>query len=816
MVMEGGLKNKDAELEKLKSSVSVNLENAISANHRIMVVFSGNERNEMIGLTSDLISILVEIRAKKGIKDAVKGALVSDRNSLDAISPPLKEILKDKSGDKVIIKIRSFDNSVDMMGRTFDYLIIDLIDEFNPDDLGRLVGTVSGGGMIVLWVPSFENWERKVYPINEVMASPPYTTDELRRIYMRRFIKKIMKADGIIVYDVEGKRLLKNTLVSSEVKSEKEIKLPDTHVMPIEVYEMGITQDQVDAIMSLEHLLKRGVKKRAVVVIADRGRGKSVALGIALAGISYVFNKEREKKLEILVTAPSPENVSSLLEFYEKTLRKLGVEKNEIKVFKEKGEIKISSPFANLRYLNPIRTIGMKCNILVVDEAAGIPVNLLYEMLERNDMMVFSSTTHGYEGAGRSFSIRFLKKLESRRDVDHVLVKLSEPIRYSPEDPIEKWLFDALVLDAEPAELDERDLEDIKDKKLLFKEKDLEELFTNEKELRDYIGIYIYAHYRNRPKDLAFLADAPHHKAFVVYTERGMRIVSSIQAAIEGGLSNELVNSIYRERKDYHGHLIPHAMIIHQRMPKFGKLKGLRIVRIATHPDVMRMGIGSFALEKLCEYASERKYDYLGASFGANEELLKFWFKNGFFPVHVSTERNPISGEYSVVVVKPISKKAKKLVFKAVRELRNRMVELLLESLREMDPNVAYMILSISSPKSELPKPHITYQQWEKVNCFAKEILTYDAAFDALRRFFIMYVLDLSPQKPKLNRKQIALIIMKFLQIKSWSKVADNLKTTRKWCLIETLHIVRKLLKFYMNKSIWDNIGVRYEKAKPF
>ncbi|MHA1626645.1 MAG: tRNA(Met) cytidine acetyltransferase TmcA, partial [Candidatus Asgardarchaeia archaeon] len=699
---------------------------------------------------------------------------------------------------------------------TFDYLIVDLIDEFNPDDLGRLIGTVSGGGVIVLWSPSFEEWKKKVYPINEVMVSPPYTEDELRRIYMKRFIKKIMRADGIIVYDVEEDMLLKDTLVSSEVRLKRGIKLPENHVMPIEVYEMGITQDQVDAIMSIEHLLKRGSKKRVVVVIADRGRGKSVALGIALAGISYVFKGERERKLEILVTAPSPENVSSLLEFYEKTLKKLGVEKGEIKVFREKGEIRISSPFANLRYLNPIKTIGMRCDVLVVDEAAGIPVNLLYEMLERNDMMIFSSTTHGYEGAGRSFSIRFLKKLESRRDVDHVLVKLSEPIRYSSEDPIERWLFDTLVLDAEPVELDEGDLEDIKEKKLLFQEKDLEKLFSDEKELRDYVGIYIYAHYRNRPKDLAFLADAPHHKAFVVYTEGNMRIVSSIQAAIEGRLSDELVNSIYRERKDYHGHLIPHAMIIHQRMPKFGKLKGLRIVRIATHPDVMRMGIGSFALEKLYEYASERKYDYLGASFGANEELLRFWFKNGFLPVHVSTERNPISGEYSVVVVKPISKKAKKFVLKAVKELKNRIVELLLESLREMDPNVAYMLLSISSPRTEVPKPHITYQQWEKVNCFAKEILTYDAAFDALRRFFIMYLTDSSPQKPKLNKKQISLIVMKFLQVKSWSRVADTLRTTKKWCLIETLHIVRKLLKFYMNKSIWDNIGVRYEKAKPF
>lgn len=93
----------------------------------------------------------------------------------------------------------------------------------------------------------------------------------------------------------------------------------------------------------------------------------------------------------------------------------------------------------------------------------------------------------------------------------------------------------------------------------------------------------------------------------------------------------------------------------------FAKLRGgWRIIRIATHPELQdRGGLGTEMLRRIEEEARERGgIDWVGVGFGVNAKLLNFWIKNGYMPVHISPERNPISGEYSVLLVKPISEKA--------------------------------------------------------------------------------------------------------------------------------------------------------------
>jgi len=99
---------------------------------------------------------------------------------------------------------------------------------------------------------------------------------------------------------------------------------------------------------------------------------------------------------------------------------------------------------------------------LFVDEAAGIGINILLEYTKKYDKIVFSSTIHGYEGAGRSFSVKFLKYLNFLKDFNIYKYNMVEPIRYNEQDPIEKWLYDTLLLDSESSEINESDKELIK------------------------------------------------------------------------------------------------------------------------------------------------------------------------------------------------------------------------------------------------------------------------------------------------------------------------------------------------------------------
>ena len=63
--------------------------------------------------------------------------------------------------------------------------------------------------------------------------------------------------------------------------------------------------------------------KTTVAITAGRGRGKSAALGLAIAG-SLVFGYSN-----ILVTAPTPENLKTLFEFLVKGIESLGFKEHQ-------------------------------------------------------------------------------------------------------------------------------------------------------------------------------------------------------------------------------------------------------------------------------------------------------------------------------------------------------------------------------------------------------------------------------------------------------------------------------------------------------
>ena len=76
-------------------------------------------------------------------------------------------------------------------------------------------------------------------------------------------------------------------------------------------------------------------------------------------------------------------------------------------------------------------------------------------------MVFLSSTINGYEGTGRSLSLKLLEQLRQQSAVLATATKtstltnnrtlneleLTEPIRYGVDDPIELWLNNLLCLD---------------------------------------------------------------------------------------------------------------------------------------------------------------------------------------------------------------------------------------------------------------------------------------------------------------------------------------------------------------------------------
>ncbi|MCL4143931.1 UNVERIFIED_CONTAM: hypothetical protein GTU68_066847, partial [Idotea baltica] len=148
------------------------------------------------------------------------------------------------------------------------------------------------------------------------------------------------------------------------------------------------------------------------------------------------------------------------------------------------------------------------------------------------------------------------------------------------------------------------------------------------------------------------------------------------------------------------GDLIPWSLAAQYLNPKLTKLRGARVVRVATHPDYQSMGYGSRAVQLLKEYYGGRfipldeatkkeeeeeeeeegeeedaligplpvtapllrklgerppeSVDYVGVSYGITEPLFRFWRKADFMPVHISHKRNKTTGEHNCVMVHPM------------------------------------------------------------------------------------------------------------------------------------------------------------------
>ena len=218
--------------------------------------------------------------------------------------------------------------------------------------------------------------------------------------------------------------------------------------------------------------------RSTVALTAARGRGKSASLGLAIAGALALGYSN------IFVTAPSPENLRTLFEFVFKGLDELDYKEHLDYDLVEstnpafgKAIVRVNvyrSHRQTVQYVQPQHYAKLaQAELLVIDEAAAIPLPIVKEML--GPYLIFlCSTVNGYEGTGRSLSLKLIqqlrmtggnvggaanKNIRNRPDdgADAAPssagrtfreIVLHEPIRYSPGDVIESWLNKLLCLDA--------------------------------------------------------------------------------------------------------------------------------------------------------------------------------------------------------------------------------------------------------------------------------------------------------------------------------------------------------------------------------
>ncbi|KAF8651842.1 hypothetical protein AX16_004642 [Volvariella volvacea WC 439] len=683
--------------KQLDPRIPILINNNVKKNHRSFVVLVGDKGRDQVVNLHYLLS-QARVSARPSVLWCYKKELgfTSHRKKREAkIKRDVKRGIREPNEQNPFeifvtvtdIRYTYYKESHKILGNTYGMCVLQDFEAITPNLLARTIETVEGGGLVVLLLKTMTSL-RQLYTMTMDVHARYRTSshDSVIARFNERFILSLGSCSDCLVLDDElnvlpisrGKDIspltdsdlaqLRSSSSDSELKSLKE-SLAETKPAG-ELVNLAKTVDQAKAVLTFIDAIAEKTLSSTVTLTAGRGRGKSAALGLAIAAaLAHGYSN-------IFVTSPSPENLKTLFEFLFKGMDAVGFEEHldydivqstnpdfnkaivRVNVFRDHRQ--------TVQYIQPqdAHVLG-QAELVIIDEAAAIPLPLVKNLM--GPYLVFlASTINGYEGTGRSLSLKLIQQLRestrpsltkdladstandeaatttttstgtSSKDKKHLArappkvrslreVKLDIPIRYSPGDQIEKWLNALLCLDAtivpksiassmggcpHPSKCElyyvSRDT--------LFSYHPASELF-----LQRMMALYVSSHYKNQPNDLQLLSDAPAHHLFVLLpplrdeegqsgSEKAKDYLPEplvvLQVALEGNISKEVIMDGLGRGLRSGGDMIPWIVSQQFQEGRFGMLSGARVVRIACHPDYANMGYGSRALQALNAYYS--------------------------------------------------------------------------------------------------------------------------------------------------------------------------------------------------------------------
>mmetsp|Transcript_9751 Transcript_9751/g.29050 ORF Transcript_9751/g.29050 Transcript_9751/m.29050 type:complete len:1123 (-) Transcript_9751:182-3550(-) len=507
-----------------------------------------------------------------------------------------------------------------VLGSTVGMLVLQDFEALTPNLMARTIETVKGGGLVVFLMRTVKSLKQLYTMTMDVHAR--YRTEssgDLVPRFNERFILSLAKCSNCLVCDDElnvlpvSRRTLKGLDPSADggrgvekgdageiiqQETPDEIELRELKESLIDTPHVGVlvdlakTVDQAKALLVfLEACSEKTQTTSTVAMTAARGRGKSAAMGLCLAGaISLGYST-------LAVTAPEPENLVSVFDFLCRGLKALKYQEHldyNIAYNTASGREAIKCIVAInihrshrqvIQYIPPGESDKFSsAEIVAVDEAAAIPLPIVRKLMQHKDRLTFlSSTINGYEGTGRALSLKLIKELRESKGGrlaelnvanaaageivgarskkgeakvheqrykaaaeaasgggvgSEVLsgplreIELNMPIRYARGDGVEGWLNKLLCLDSgSSAQLKlNGGAPAPADCELYSVDRDA--LFSyhklSEAFLQKLMGLYTSAHYKNTPNDLQMLSDAPAHAAFVLLSPSAEKDANSL------------------------------------------------------------------------------------------------------------------------------------------------------------------------------------------------------------------------------------------------------------------------------------------------
>ncbi len=535
---------------------------------------------------------------------------------------------RDLGGDRVALA-----KAATRLGGEADLVALDLFDGFDPDLLCIAAGMVGAGGVLLLLEPS--RWDPCADRFAQWQNGKRSPAPRFREYFMAA-----VEAEPSIGLVLEAGRALPESA-----------RLESLEPTPIEA---GETAAQRQALAGLEDWLRRGATGVAVIS-ADRGRGKSTALGL------LVRRLRKDAGRRVLLCAASRRVAARALEIGE------GVD-----------------------YMPPDRLLAEYPAVdpLVIDEAAMIPQSILRQLCRRYSRLVMATTSRGYEGTGRGFRLRFVDALPASQRLE---LTLSEPVRWCAGDRLEAWINRVMLLDdsaaPESADVDSAVVE--------FDTIAVREAGAPVEMLLEIYRLLSSAHYRTRPSDLRMLLENPDLDIVVARVRDA--VVGAALLNAEGGLERELCAQVHRGRRRPRGHLLAQMLTAQAGLKDFACWHGLRVQRIAVVEGWRRRGIGRALLARAEQLARARGQHWLGASFAIEPGAAAFWRRAGYDLVHVSYAAGKSSGNHSLAVLAAMDPALAPAIARLVDRVRLQLPDWMTRFLRNLDADSAEALLRYSA-----------------------------------------------------------------------------------------------------------------------
>jgi len=542
-----------------------------------------------------------------------------------------------------------------------------------------------------------------------------------------------------------------------------------------------VTQEQLIAVEAIIKVLK-GKRNKPLVLTADRGRGKSSALAIAC--VQLLKTATKDNKLRLVITAA---DVGSLTIFFNQLVSSLpNGEFHDAKFCVENGLVEFIA-------IDQFLKQRVNASLVLVDEAAAIPIYLLEQLLLCHSRLVFASTIHGYEGAGRGFTLKFQQILAAKFPKWQNL-HINEPIRWREEDPLERFVFDTCLLNAVLPNLTTKE-QKIEPAKLLFKQVRATELVSNEQLFKQIFAVLVTAHYQTKPSDVQMLLDNKQVQLVCLFSQTQMQqqVVAVALLISEGKYGNsnleaKEINAVRQSKRRLKNHFVPQSLLTQCGIDQAFNYHYIRVMRIAVHPQLQQQGIGLYFLDKIAEFTTSQGADFLASSFGATRALLSFWLNKGFQLARIGFSKDKASGEQSALVLKAFSQTGRRTLVDINAEFYRSFYYLLTDEYRHLATDLVAIIMHNSPPALLTP---LNPRDIESVEAFSQGYRQFSSCVFSLHLWLQHQLIT----QTAIKDEKLLVLVSRIMQKYSIVEVCRDYDFTGKKALEQFMQLqVRELL----------------------